>query len=356
MSASEERAKLPWSRRKKILMYLLGFVLLLLALLGIFVVRPLMAYRPAAVEEVVIQGRASSSGVEQLSVLSWNIGYAGLSKDDEFFADGGRRFRTRSRSTVQSNLEAISEVLRAHDATVVLVQEASSANFVTHGIDVSSGLQESLGGYSFSFAPTVNVQGVPFMGDLRIGQATFSKVAAVSSERHALASGTVGIGLTAQHHHALVTRLAGSPRWVFFNLHLAAFDKGDLRVGQVKQIIELAVQEYEAGSLVVLGGDWNLLLADTEFPYSESKSARFWVRAFPEGVVPSGWRFAVDKHKPTVRTLTQPYQKGVNYTAIIDGFLVSPNVEIVDVETIDLQFQHSDHNPVRAVLRPLAAN
>ncbi|MDE2112896.1 MAG: hypothetical protein KGJ79_17295, partial [Alphaproteobacteria bacterium] len=52
-----------------------------------------------------------------------------------------------------------------------------------------------------------------------------------------------------------------------------------------------------------------------------------------------------DPHVPTVRTNNQPYRPGVNYTAIIDGFLVSPNVEIDSVTTIDTGFQFTDHQP-----------
>ncbi len=44
----------------------------------------------------------------------------------------------------------------------------------------------------------------------------------------------------------------------------------------------------------------------------------------------------------------------MNYTSVIDGFLVSPNVEIASVKTLDLGFAHSDHNPVRVKLRTKA--
>jgi hypothetical protein len=31
---------------------------------------------------------------------------------------------------------------------------------------------------------------------------------------------------------------------------------------------------------------------------------------------------------------------------VIDGFILSPNVELKNVETMDLGFANSDHNPV----------
>jgi hypothetical protein len=41
------------------------------------------------------------------------------------------------------------------------------------------------------------------------------------------------------------------------------------------------------------------------------------------------------------------------YTTIIDGFIVSPGVEIERVTTEDLSFMNSDHQPVRLRARRL---
>ena len=44
-----------------------------------------------------------------------------------------------------------------------------------------------------------------------------------------------------------------------------------------------------------------------------------------------------------------PYEKGVNYSVVLDGFIVSDNVQVVANENIDGDFEFSDHNP--AVMR-----
>ena len=41
-----------------------------------------------------------------------------------------------------------------------------------------------------------------------------------------------------------------------------------------------------------------------------------------------------------------PYTPGVNYTVVIDGFLVSDNVQ-ASAKNIDAGFAYSDHNPVQ---------
>jgi hypothetical protein len=38
---------------------------------------------------------------------------------------------------------------------------------------------------------------------------------------------------------------------------------------------------------------------------------------------------------------------------IIDFFVASPNLEVLDVAARDLGFLNSDHNPVRILVRPL---
>ena len=47
-----------------------------------------------------------------------------------------------------------------------------------------------------------------------------------------------------------------------------------------------------------------------------------------------------------MRNLDAPYDPQQTFTCTIDGFLVSPNVEIVEVHGHHLGFQWSDHNPV----------
>ena len=48
---------------------------------------------------------------------------------------------------------------------------------------------------------------------------------------------------------------------------------------------------------------------------------------------------------PTCRGADIPYTPGVNYTTVVDGFLVSDNVR-ASAQNIDTGFAFSDHNPV----------
>ena len=49
---------------------------------------------------------------------------------------------------------------------------------------------------------------------------------------------------------------------------------------------------------------------------------------------------------PTCRGADIPYTKGVNYTTVVDGFLVSDNIRAKALN-VDTDFDYSDHNPVK---------
>lgn len=66
------------------------------------------------------------------------------------------------------------------------------------------------------------------------------------------------------------------------------------------------------------------------------------------------WSFQMDETTPTCRSLDRPYagldrqardSKSFQYY-MIDGFIVSDNIRVDSVETQDLDFRNTDHNPV----------
>ena len=65
----------------------------------------------------------------------------------------------------------------------------------------------------------------------------------------------------------------------------------------------------------------------------------------------AGWKWGVGTNAPTYRLLNAPYEEGITQVGIIDGFLVSPNLEITRVEVLDQNFLYSDHNPVMMTLK-----
>jgi endonuclease/exonuclease/phosphatase family metal-dependent hydrolase len=148
--------------------------------------------------------------------------------------------------------------------------------------------------------------------------------------------------------------LAGEKNWTIASVHLAAFDEdAAVRTRQLRELMAWAQAEYESGRRVVIGGDWNFQLAETNFPNTTDARFLFWLFPFPQDALPPGWRIAADASIPSVRTNYQAYVPGENYVTTIDGFIVSPNVAVESVHGFDLGFAHTDHQPVRVRVRAI---
>lgn len=143
--------------------------------------------------------------------------------------------------------------------------------------------------------------------------------------------------------------------WCLLNVHLSAFDDGSQRAKELAFIKNLILVLARGGHYVVVGGDWNSILPgvamDRFRPWTTAEKDLFWVRRVPEGWTPAGWVWAYDPRTPSVRTNEKPFREGENFHTIIDGFLLSPNVLLDEVESEYLGFAHSDHHPVMARVR-----
>lgn len=138
---------------------------------------------------------------------------------------------------------------------------------------------------------------------------------------------------------------------VLVNLHLEAYDSdGGGKKAQTKVLYELLQREYEKGNYVIAGGDFNQTF-DTvpEDLYPLKFTDHFMPGRIDTSVLGEGWTFANDVSAPTSRLLNEPYDPDSENTQyyMLDGFILSPNVTLTAVKTLDEGFAYTDHNPVR---------
>lgn len=291
---------------------------------------------------------------DRLTVMSWNIGYGGLGAESDFIADGGDRFLPPSRRVVEKNIAGIAGVLSAAREDVVLVQEAAKPGPMTRGADTLGAVNASLDGRDNVFTADVNTRWAPPFLSLHHG--LFSSIGAAGAVReiHPLPREPGHLmGLAKRLYHLQVTRLPfDSGEWTLINVHLSAFDDGaDVRRAQLREALAFAEREFAQGRFVIIGGDWNLELAQPGRPHNTGDEDLFWIHTFPRDMLGEGWRIAADAGTPSVRTNERPYRSGENFTTVIDGFVVSPNVDIESLATIDLDFRFADHQPVVGAFR-----
>ena len=101
---------------------------------------------------------------------------------------------------------------------------------------------------------------------------------------------------------------------------------------------------------MIVGGDFNHALGETA-PTAFESQQQFpaWVFQLTDSDLAEGFSIVTAQNEtevPTCRTADIPWQKGVNYTTVLDGFIVSANVKAT-AENLDTDFAYSDHNPVR---------
>ena len=142
---------------------------------------------------------------------------------------------------------------------------------------------------------------------------------------------------------------------VVINVHNSAYDQdGKLKGLQLEYIRELLLNEYENGNYVVAGGDWNMCPPYFRFDgYMPGRTQGYTQLNIPELFFPADWLWIYDANYPTNRKTKTAYQAGSTFVTLIDFFLVSPNVRVKNVETLHLDFEYSDHQPVRMAVELL---
>ena len=337
-----------------------GILLLVLVLLfGAFLTFLTVAeYRPQPVEPALTGGSASGtlSVGEPLRILTYNTGYASLGRDASFLMDGGQGTGTAEKETVLENQDGIAAILAAADADIYMIQEIDQASSRTYDENQLEIYGSVLPEHQWAYAPNFFCRFVPYplqhpFGRIDSGVATYSRYPLDEAQRISLPNPFSWPIRTANLKRCMLATWLPledtDAQLVIVNFHLEAYDDGAGKQAQTDQLLALMQQEYEKGNYVIAGGDFNQIFPDVE---TVVKPTSEWVPGdldpLPEDW--DGWQYVYDDTAPTCRLLNQPYQPDDALTQyyVIDGFIVSPNLMISQVETQNEHFQFSDHNPV----------
>lgn len=327
-----------------------------LALVGLVVFLSVTEYKPAPVQDAehFVTSSESNQANQTLRICSWNIGYAGLGRESDFFMDGGSMVNPPSQEAVRKNLEGIRNYIAENPADVWLFQEVDVNSARTGNHNQFTVLSNTVGGnaaltynYHCAFVPIP----IPPMGKVESGIATVTNLEVSGHpQRIALPCPFSWPMSTANLKRCLlVSRLPveGSDKeLVLINLHLEAYESGEGRIAQSRQLVQLMQEEYEKGNFVIAGGDFNQSFPGALETFPLKDPASWAPGVLEERMLPEGFRFSFDPEQPTCRLLDRPYD-AENQLYLIDGFILSPNVQLDRVETAALEFEHSDHNPVQ---------
>lgn len=342
---------------------LAGICLVLVA--ALLVVLSVSEYKPVEVENVDVQpadaGKSVRAG-DQVEIITLNIGYGGLDRGMDFFMDGGKQNTPKSKEKIEENIDGIIGFLKNQTYDALFLQEVDRNSKRSYRVNEAEVIHEALGG-NCMFAQNFRCLFIPypipdFIGQVNSGLQTLTDFQVDSAARIPLASSFAWPIRTCQLKRCLlVTRIPvedNGRELVLVNVHMDAYDDGSGRQAQTQVLAELLQEEYAKGNYVIAGGDFNQV-----FPGDDFSAYPIWDGDFYEpgrierDVLPEDWNFAYDLNTPTCRLLNEPFDEDSWMTQyyVIDGFIVSPNVEMESVETIDCGFEYTDHNPVKLVAR-----
>lgn len=323
-------------------------------------------YRPEPIEQAVVFGAAPrliEDGVP-LTIVSWNIGYGSLDASMDFFMDGGKTVRPATDANVKTNMKGIRDFIGHIGADIVLLQEVDIHSHRSYYMDEAAFLAETWNGMT-AFAPNFQTAFVPIplpkpIGQVKSGLFTMSLFTAKETLRMSLPSPFKWPVRLANLKRCLLTeRLPVSnsdKELILVNLHLEAYSSAEGRNAQMQVLLDFLKAEYAKGNYCIAGGDFNQNFPGIDESVFPLKDTRHFTPGFlSQNMLPEGWRFVTDTEIPSSRLLNEPYSGDREATQlyVIDGFVLSPNVEVLSVQTADQEFRYSDHNPVilKAVLR-----
>ena len=344
---------------KKFLIVLACIIGVLILGVGIFLaVYAINEFKPEDEMKVSVENPQNGkiSAGQPASILTFNVGYGALSSDQDCYFDGGQTVIPESEDLVKKNLDGMASIISRENADINFLQEVDRDAKRSYYIDELPIFQKATG-QSTMFATNFDVIYVPFnkgMGKVKAGIVTMTGYGVESATRYQLPiSFSWPISMVNLKRCLLETRIPieGSDKeLVLVNLHLEAYDSGEGKIAQTKQLMDLLSKEYKKGNYVIAGGDFNQTFEPVANAYpltDDTKKNNKWAPGIINNSdLAEGFSFAVADNVATCR-LDDTALRPDTQLYIIDGFIVSNNITVNEVKNLDEKFAYTDHNPVK---------
>ncbi|WP_066716424.1 endonuclease/exonuclease/phosphatase family protein [Clostridium sp. Marseille-P299] len=300
----------------------------------------------------------------EYSIVTYNIGFGAYSSDYSFFMDGGKYSRAYNKQAVLDNMNGSIDVLKKQDADFMFLQEVDIKSTRSYGVNESTMIFDAF--HNSSSVLAINYDSAylmyPFLkphGKSKSSIVTISKLPMVDSIRRSLPIDTSVYKLIDLDRCYTKTRiLVEDGKYLcLYNVHLSAYTKDESIVkNQIKMLSEDMKKDYEEGNYVICGGDFNQdLLGNSPAIFGTPEIEENWAKAFPTEFLPEGFQVVYDYLSdeqrseliPSCRNADHPYNEETTFVTMVDGFIISDNVKLNQVQTVDNGFLYSDHNPVK---------
>jgi len=302
------------------------------------------------------------------SAATYNIGFGAYGPEFSFFMDTGKMQdgtpvkgiygKAISKDNVLSHMKGIISTVKKLNPDIILFQEVDIKSNRARGVDEQQMLRDNLPGMSSVYASNFHSAylAYPFSdphGATEAGLLTFSKrpIGQAIRKQYPVDGSIPNKFLDLDRCFSVcVMPVTNGKNLLVINSHMSAYDKdGLIRQEQRETLNAFMEEEYKKGNYVIVGGDFNSTLGSdllNTFPTTQLQPD--WVHTIDTKDLAEGMRIVKADNRttvPTCRSSDLPYKKGVNYTTVLDGYLVSDNITAT-ATNINNEFAYSDHQPV----------
>ena len=317
----------------------------------------------------------------EYTVISYNLGFGAYSPEYSFFMDEGymkdgtkvtgKYAKGMSKEDVEKNVSGQAKFAEEQNADFYFFQEADEDADRSYHVNMLERMTAALPAHASVYAENFHTANLfyPFsdpIGKSDAGILTMSRYKIESAVRRSFPITSNFIDKLFDLDRCFSVQylpIGGSEKLlVLINLHMSAYDEGGtIRAEQLAMLNGVLKEERAKGNYVVAGGDFNHCLIADRFASDEEALSAFaggqltpdWVKnsVLHDRELTEGFHIAANVNAATCRGAEMPYEAGVNFETVVDGFLYSDNVEVVSEETIDTGYAFSDHNPVKLTFR-----
>lgn len=309
---------------------------------------------------------------EEYTMTTFNIGFGAYDRDYSFFmdkgymADGtkttGKYGKGVSKENTLKNTNGSISILESLDSDFMIIEEVDTKSTRSYKVNQMEMIVNKFPSHSYTFAINFHSGYLPYPildmhGKSNSGILTLSKFEMAYSKRYELPIDESFFNKFFDLDRCInVVRYdieESDKKLTVISAHLSAYDEGGVyRRKQIELLTDIMQEEYDKGNYVIVGGDFNHDIAEggSNFPTTQLKPD--WLQVLSGDEFGPNFKIVSDNTNPSCRDADIPWEEGVTYATVVDGFIISDNIELINVENIisvndiDINFMYSDHNPV----------
>ena len=309
---------------------------------------------------------------EEYSITTFNIGFGAYDREYSFFmdkgymADGsetvGEYGKAVSKENALKNTEGALDIIKKLNSDFYILEEVDTNSTRSYKINQMKMITDVLNTHSYTFASNFHSAYLPYPihdmhGIVNAGILTTSRFNMASSYRFELPIDESFVNKFFDLDRCInLVRYSinnSDKKLTVISVHLSAYDEGGVyRSRQIQLLKSLMQEEYKKGNYVIVGGDFNHDIAEGGSNFPTEQLRPDWIQTLQGDEFGDNFMIVSDNRSPSCRDADIPWEEGVTFATVVDGFIISDNIELVSVKNVteidgmDINFLYSDHNPV----------